>query len=275
MTAPVLDSEIVRRYLAVLGVSRKDPTAESLSEIVAAHLTQIPFENISKLYNRKHHGLTGLPSIHLYLDGIERCHFGGTCYSNNFYLYSLLTALGYEARLCSADMRDPDVHAVIMVAVDGREYLVDGGYSAPLLAPLPRDLATDHVVVLGRDRYVLKPQDTDGCSCLEMYRDGQFKHRYRAKPAPKNIEDFRQVIAHSFRPDATFLNSLLLTRFAPGRGVMIHNLTVAVSHGNESAVRTLGSRDELIAEIEKHFAMPRLIVAEVVGELADLQDPWT
>jgi arylamine N-acetyltransferase len=267
--------ELISRYLAVLGVPRREPTSEALRELVAAHLTRVPFENISKLYNRKHHDLADLPPLQLYLDGIERYHFGGTCYSNNFHFYSLLASLGYDVKLCAADMKTPDVHAVIMVTVDGREYLVDAGYGAPFLSPLPRDLATDYIVELGRDRYILRPQDAIGRSRLEMYRDGQLKHGYLAKPAARRIEEFRHVIAGSFRPDATFLNSLLLTRFYSDRAVMIHNWTLVESQGSESIVRPLASRDRLIATVEEHFDMPRAIVAEAVNELGDLQDPWT
>lgn len=269
-----LAPELVRRYLSALGVSQQKPSLETLRELVAAHLTHVPFENISKLYNRKHHGLAGLPSIQLYLEGIERYHFGGTCYANNFHFYSLLAALEYDVKLCAADMTNPDVHAVIMVNAEGREYLVDAGYGAPLLSPMPRDLAADYIVELGRDRYVLKPQDDNGRSRLEMYRDGKLNHGYLAKPAARRIEEFRQVIAGSFRPDATFLNSLLLTRFYSHRAVMIHNWTLVESQGSESIVRSLASRDQLVAMVEEHFDMPRAIVAEVVYELGNLQDPW-
>jgi len=267
--------ELISRYLAALGVSRREPTLEALRELVAAQLTRVPFENISKLYNRKHHDLADVPPLQLYLDGIERYHFGGTCYSNNFHFYSLLSTLGYNVKLCPADMRTPNVHAVIMVNVGGREYLLDAGYGAPFLSPMPRDLATDYVVDLGRDRYILRPQDDHGRSRLEMYRDGQLKHGYLAKPAATRIEEFRQVIAGSFRPDATFLNSLLLTRFYSDRAVMIHNLTLVESRGSESIVRSLASRDQLVTTVEEHFDMPRPIVAEAVNELGDLKDPWT
>src|SRR5208282_2282030 len=275
MSDPALAPELVRRYLAALGVARQEPSLGALDELVAAHLTHVPFENISKLYNRKHHGLAGLPSLQLYLDGIERYHFGGTCYSNNFHFYSLLASLRYDVRLCAADMRNPNVHAVIMVNVDGRKYLVDAGYGAPFLSPMPRDLATDDVVGLGRDRYVLRPQDDHGRSRLEMYWDGQLKHGYLAKPAPRRIEEFRHVIAASFRPDATFLNSLLLTRFYSDRAVVIYNLTLVESQGSKSIVRSLASRDQLVLTVEEHFDIPRTIVAEAVNELGDLQDPWS
>jgi N-hydroxyarylamine O-acetyltransferase len=266
--------ELIPRYLAVLGVARQEPTLEALRELVTAHLTHVPFENISKLYNLKHHGLAGLPSLQLYLDGIERYHFGGTCYANNYHFYSLLASLGYDVKLCAADMTNPDVHIVVMVNIDGREYLVDGGYGGPFLSPIPRDLRTDYVVELGRDRYVLKPQNDHGRSSLELYRDGQQKHGYVAKPEARQIEEFRQVIAESFRPDAIFLNSVLLTRFYLDRAVMIHNLMLVESRGSESMVRSLASRDQLVATVEEHFEMPRAIVAEAVNELGDLQDPW-
>jgi arylamine N-acetyltransferase len=275
MSDPALAPEFVRRYLSALGVVRQEPALGALRALVAAHLTHVPFENISKLYNWKRHELNGPPSLPLYLEGIERHHFGGTCYANNFHFYSLLATLGYDVKLCAADMTAADVHAVILVTVGGREYLVDAGYGAPFLSPMPRDLATDYVVELGRDRYILKPQDAEGRSRLEMYRDGQRKHGYLAKPAARGVEDFRQVIAESFRPDATFLNSLLLARFYSDRAVMIHNWMLVESQGSESIVRALASRGELVAAVEEHFDMPGAIVAEVVNELGDLQDPWT
>jgi len=216
-----------------------------------------------------------LPEIKLYLDGIDNHHFGGTCYSNNYHFYLLLRSLGYEAKLCAADMKTPQVHALSMIVIEGREYMADTGYAAPLLEPIPRDLATDYETTLGRDRYVLKPQDANGCSRLELYRDGVLRHGYLAKPSPKTIEDFSGVIAASFSADATFLNSVLLVRFYPGRSVLIHNLALVESEGNKATIHALANRDQLIDAIERRFEMPRKIVSEAVGELGNLQDAWS
>lgn len=269
-----LTEDIIQRYLRALEVTRREPGAEALAELVAAHVMRVPFENISKLYRKKRLGLTGLPGIELFLDGIEQYHFGGTCYSNNFHLYTLLASLGYRVKLCGADMTNPDVHMVIMVEVNGREYLVDGGYAAPFLSPLPRDLGEDYVVALGRDRYVLKPQDQAGCSRLEMYRDGVLKHGYLAKPMARKIEDFGGVIADSFRPSATFLNALLLARFYRDRSVVIHNLSVIESRGTEATIRSLGSLEKLVAEVEGQFNIPREVVSDAVSDLPELVDAW-
>lgn len=275
MSHPTLDPELVHRYLAVLGVPKRGPSIEALQELVTAHLTRIPFENISKLHNYKSYGVKSLLPIDLYLEGVERYHFGGTCYVNNFHFYTLLAALGYDVKICGADMKNPDVHLVIVARLDNREYLVDVGYGAPFYMPIPRDLEADYITTLGRDRYVLKPQESSGRSRLELYRDGKLKHGYVVNPKPRRIEEFEHVIANSFRPEATFLNALLLTRFYPGASLTIHNLTMVESQGNESTVSQLESRSELITTIVDRFGMLHSIVAEVVAELGELQDVWT
>lgn len=269
-----LDEKAVAHYLRLLNVSTKIPSLEALTELVSAQLVRVPFENVSKLYNRKRFQLKTLPTIELFLDGMERYNFGGTCYSNNFHFYYLLCALGYDAKLCSADMINPDVHMVIDVTVDGREYLVDTGYGAPFLAPIPRDLREDYLVELGRDRYVLKPQDADGCSRLELRRDGVAKHGYRMKPAPKRIEDFTTIIADSFLPSATFLNSLLLVRLYPQSSTVLHNLCLTECTGSDCRTTALPGRECLPSVVEQHFGIPAGIVEEAISELPALQDAW-
>ena len=267
-----LDQDVLARYLGLLQAPKRQPSLDALKELVAAQMTRVPFENVSKLYYHKRLGLNTIPDLQTYLDGIARYHFGGTCFSNNYYFCLLLTNLGYAAKLCGADMNSPDAHLAIMVTVDGREYLIDVGYAAPFLTPLPRDLAEDYSIVLGRDWYVMKPQDANGCSRLELYREGKLKHGYLAKPASKRIEDFS--IADSFRADATFMNALLLVRFYPNRSLTIHNLTIIASQGTISRSHSLNSRDELGQVVEEHFGIPQGIVMEAVGELRQLTDPW-
>jgi len=267
-------TELVDRYLAALGVTRREPGHAALDELVAAHVSRVPFENVSKLYRLKRRGLTGLPPLELFLEGIERYRFGGTCYSNNCHLWSLLVSLGYEACLCGADMSRPDVHVVIMVRLEGREYLVDAGYGAPFLSPLPLDLSCDQVVAWGHESYVLQPRDGAGCSRVELHRGGLVKHGYLAKPRPRTPADFRSVIAESFRPDATFMNAVAIYRFDRHGSVAVRNLKIIESTPEASTSRALASRDELVAVAEERFGIPAEIVAEAVGELRDMQDAW-
>ena len=269
------NSEVTQRYLRLLRLPQKEPSLNALTELVSAHLQHVPFENISKLYHWKRLRLAGLPGFPLFLDGIEHHHFGGTCYSNNFHFNLLLKCLGYNARLCAADMSAPGEHMVSVVTVEEQEYLVDTGYGAPFLSPLPLDLGRDYVIQMGRDSYVLSPKDAAGCSRLELYRDGKLKHRYVVRPEPKKLRDFQRVIESSFQPTATFLNSILLARFWPGRSLVIHNQTLIDSSTDRSLIRSLHSRNELIGAIERWFEIPREIASEAIAGLGELEDAWT
>ncbi len=269
-SAPLTEA-LVRRYLAVLGTAQAECGFPALHELVAAHLTRVPFENISMLYRLGHLGMTGIPSLEMFLDGVENYHFGGMCYSSNIHFYRLLTALGYNARLCGADMYVPNAHMVIIVTLDGHEYLVDVGYGAPFPAPMRRDLNSDFTIELDHASYRLKPQDTQGRSRMEFYQGGALKHFYLVNPEAKRIEEFEPVITGLFQPAAAFRNVLLLARFWPDRFRVIHNFTVLDSSPNQFAARKLSSREQLIECIEQSFEIPAHITSEAINMMTSLE----
>jgi arylamine N-acetyltransferase len=252
--------EDCERYLELLGVPHTKPSIERLRFLVEAHMLRIPFENISKLYYWKTTGFRGIVDLGQYLDGIERYHFGGTCYANNFHMHQLLKHLGYDVILCGADMSKPDVHLVNIVRVEGREYIVDVGYAAPFLTPLPADLTGEYVVSLGSDRYVLLPRDEHGRSRLTLYRDENPIHGYLVNPMPRDIHEFDDSVAQSFRPTATFMNAILLVRFGLGSSLVVHNMSYIESKGNFSTKKSLETIDRLVSVIETTFDMPSDIV---------------
>lgn len=267
--------ESLRRLLALLRIPEKAPSLEALTQLVSSFLITVPFENVSKLYYLQRHGLRGLPGLEAFVDGSERYHFGGTCYSNNYYLHLLLKYLGYDVALCGADMANPDVHLVNIVRLKGREFLVDAGYAAPFLQPMPRDLTEQFVVALGRDRYVLSPRDEIGRSHLEMYRNGELKHGYSVNPTPRQIEHFTQPIRDSYRESATFMNSLLLTRFFADRSLVIYNLSLIESKGATCQISQLPGLEVLPETVERYFSIPSEITAEAIAFLGDLGDAWS
>lgn len=270
---PTLSEAQVDAYLRVLGVAEAAPGRGALDELVRAQATRVPFENICKLYRFKHQGLDGIPSIEVYLDGIERFHFGGTCYPNNFHFCRLLCTLGYDAALCGADMPSgEDVHAAITVAIEGRDLLVDVGYGAPFLEPLPRDASHDVVIPFGRDRYVLKPRDELGRSQLDMYRDGELIHGYLLKPTPRPIEHFSTAVRDSFRPSATFMNAVELVRFSNADSVVIYNLSIIRSTVDGFSIERLLDREALVLAIEREFGIPVEIARDAIAGLGALRD---
>ncbi len=272
MNDPLTGAQL-ERYLRVLGVPRRAPGLAALRELVEAQLGRVPFENVSKLLRFRRAAFAGIPPIEEHLDAIERWNLGGTCYANNFHFHRLLAALGYGVTLCGADMTRPDVHLVNLVRVDRREYLVDGGYGAPFLEPLPRDLARAHEVALGRERYVLHPRDAAGRSRLDHLWDGERRHGYDVNPAPRRIEEFAGVVAASFAPDATFMNRVTFMRFFPGRSLVLRDLRLHEFEGAASREERLPGADAIPDALEARFGVPRGIAREAIAGLAIRPEP--
>ncbi len=262
------------RYLAVLGLRARAPEMAALHDLVREHVIRIPFENVSKLHYRRDAGMR-LPALSPWLDGIERYRLGGTCYANNHQLYRLLVFLGYNVRLCGADMSRPDVHVVSIVTFAGREYLVDAGYGAPLLEPLPLDLEHDHVIALGDTEWVLRPRDREGRSRLDVVRGGATRHGYLVNPAPRRIEEFAGVIADSFAKDATFMNSVVIARFGTDRSSVLQNLELCESEGARSTRRALAETPAgLPAAIQDHFGVPADFTRAALAGIEPARTVW-
>lgn len=262
------------RYLRLLGFEKQRPRFKYLKEIVKAHILKIPFENISKLYYYKCTNLKKLIDFELYLDGIEKYGFGGTCYANNFYLNQLLSWLGYKIKLCGADMNKPDVHIVSIVNIENREFLIDTGYAAPFSEPIPLDLSNDYIINLGEDRFILKPRNNNKQSHLELYRNGKLIHGYKVNPRARKIDEFQQVINDSFKESSTFMNALLLTRCDSGNFITIHNMSIIKLSEKVTKKQSIDSIEQLSLVINKYFNIPQSIVMESIDNLQMRKDGW-
>ena len=241
-----MKQDLFNKYMEILGIAKKEPGMDLLKKVVKAHLLHLPFENISKIYYKKFRNLIGIPEPQLFLDGVEKNHFGGTCYTLNYYLNLLLRHLGFDARLCGADMTKPDVHLMNIVTLNNCEFIVDAGYAAPFLVPLPRDLKEDLVIEQGEKKYLIKPQDENHRTKVEMYEQNEFRHTYIAKPDGKKIEEFKEPIENSYNEKSTFIHSLFLTKFYEERTFAIFNLKSFEYSNNGTVVFDIKSRDELI-----------------------------
>lgn len=258
------------KYLKLIGVEAAVPSFELLCRVVKAHLIKIPFENISKLLFKKQ-GMNNIPDFSTFLEGIEKYNFGGTCYSNNYYFYLLLEHLGFDVKFCGADMKDPDVHLISMVSVDGEEYIVDGGYAAPFLKPLPRELNTEFVINSGNEKYIINPMDENGRTKVEHYDNNELKHWYTAKPQPRKIEEFRGVIEDSYTDDSTFMNALRITSYSENGSIVLKNLALTETIGSNTSTIKIKRNKIPVVAFEK-FGMPEHLVKEALESIKELKD---
>jgi arylamine N-acetyltransferase len=256
---PALPAGLVTRYLRILGVTRSGPSLAALCELVAAHVERVPYENVSTLYYRAHGDQTRHPGPERFLDGVERHQFGGTCGCVNVYFRGLLSGLGYDADLCWTDG-----HVVVIVTIEGREFLVDVGHGAPFFDPLPLDLTGDYAVALGRDRFLLKPRDAAGRSPVEFYRGGRLEHAYLVDHERRSL-----VVLDAVAPAPPALDDIAFVRYLPGpRSLAIRNGTLVESVGTFSRVTPLDGRDGLADTLERVFSIPHAIVEEALGAFA-------
>lgn len=258
------------KYLNLVGVKAAAPSYDLLCRIVKAHLIKIPFENISKLLFKKQ-GMNNIPTLDTFLEGIEKYNFGGTCYTNNYYLHLLLQHLGFDVKLCGADMKSPDVHLINIVTIDKREFIVDGGYAAPFLIPMPRDLNTDFVINSGNEKYIVKPVDETRRTRVEQYSDNKLQHWYTAKPKPRKIEEFRKVIEDSYSDDATFMNAVRAVRLNENVSVSLRNFSITETTGSD--VHTIKiNLEEMPGVIAEKFGMPEKLVKEALKCIKEIKD---
>jgi arylamine N-acetyltransferase len=257
-------------YLKLLDVSRQLPSLEYLTELTTAHITNIPFENISKLYYYHAKGLKYIPDIDLYLSGIKNNNFGGTCYSNNYHFNQLLNHLGFEAWLCGADMSAPDVHLTNIVVINDNKYLVDVGYAAPFYTPVPIDIKKPYSINHGSDFYKFFPLNKNGFIELKQYRDNKLKHGYIVKPIKRLIEDFEGVIKDSFRESATFLNRITIVKFYKGSSISLRNYSlIKITDSKPNKINLIG-RQDIVDTIEINFKMPREIIENALSFIRNL-----
>lgn len=253
------------RYLDILGVKKNKPSYEYLCELVKAHLLRIPFENLSKLIYKKA-GMDHLPGLEIFLDGVEKHNLGGTCYTNNYHLFGLIEHLGFDVKLCGADMKYPDVHLISMVKIKKKEFIVDGGYAAPFFDPLPRFLKQDHTITFGAEKFIVKPKDKDGYTRLDQYYNEEHKHWYVAKPEPRTIDDFSDVIKDSYSDAALFMNIIRITRFTENGSFVLRNRNLVKTEGEKTTTSDI-PRDELPLTIENKFLIPSSITEEAIEYL--------
>lgn len=91
---------------------------------------------------------------------------------------------------------------------------------------------------------MLKPQNAQGGSCMELFRDGSLTHCYSVNPLARQIQEFNSIIADSFREDST------------------------------SKSQFLNSRDKIVQAVHEYFGIPKEFILDVVKDIDHFGDAW-
>lgn len=188
-----LTRHTVARYLARIGVDahHRAPDLTLLTELQAAHLASVPFENLDVFHRR---GVSTDPAVSI-AKIVDRRR-GGWCFELNGSFAWLLGELGYTATTVSCrvhgdDGWGPDLdHCAVVVDLDGERWFVDVGFGDCCTVPValrpgehrgvPRAVAV---------RHVLAPTGGDGFVLAERVGD-EWHDQLHIDPTPRSMDEF-------------------------------------------------------------------------------------
>lgn len=216
----------IQEYFARISYqgSHNKPDLATMSDIFQHHIQAVPFENLSI-----HCGEGIELDLEATYNKIVRKKRGGWCMENNYLLSWVLKTLGYGVTLLGAKVYVPELdaypdeidHLLLQVQLDGKSYIVDGGFGMAYQLWQPMELisGTDQPQTPGVFRF----QEESGTWYLEKVKRKQCvlnqststshnvenegcRRIYLFTLQPRDIEEFRGCNAHlQTAPDSLFV----------------------------------------------------------------------
>ena len=261
-----LSSDRVDAYLARLGAPEVRHDAAGLARLQAAHLMAVPFHNLLLLAN------DGRPRELQELQEVVDdaiAGVGGNCDRTTPPFTALLQALGFDAHLATATVREPGDHFVAVVHLDGRRYLCDVGNGHPYLRPWDLDGAVQEQAFHGW-RFRFDPAAPGGPTLLRELPDRTIKIVYVVDPEPRAYADFEPMVAaHYTRPEfGPFLTGLRAVAIQPDAVLTLRDTEYARDTRFGRSVRRVGGRDAVRSLLTGRFALPGRLVDDALEVLA-------
>ncbi len=219
----------VDAYLRRVDHPRVTPSIDALRSLHEAHVRAIPFENVDVVIGT-HRGL-GLDVIS---DKLVHRYRGGYCYEHALLFAAVLERLGFAVQRRMARVQPHRsglrTHMMLVVHADGVDHLVDVGFGAGMLYPMPlRDGAVvdqagwEHRLTHDGGLWTLWKRG-DGWEVLHAFDD-----------TPQRLADYE--VAHhdtATHPRSPFTGRLVVMRLDHGvsRRLLGDELTVEYPHGH-------------------------------------------
>lgn len=245
------DDPNIDAYFERIGFSGSiAPTLQTLEALHALHPAAIPFENLDPLM--------GVP-VRLELKNLEQKLLfekrGGYCFEQNLLFKAVLEDLGFPVKSLAArvnwnhppEEERPLSHMVLLVDVNGSDYLADVGFSAATLtAPLRVRADTEQPTPHETFRLV----EADPGWRLEVQIAGEWRGVYTFEEIEKTFDDY-VVLNDTIQSDTNFRDNVIAARSEKGRRLALQNTRLRIHNvGGETETRTLGG----VAEVKDVLA---------------------
>ncbi|KGN38051.1 arylamine N-acetyltransferase family protein [Knoellia subterranea] len=212
MTDPwTVDRLDLEAYLARTGGAVEEPGLAALERLQTAHAETFPFDNLDVLLGT--HPGVALETVQEKFVGRGR---GGYCFEHATLFGAVLERLGYAVTRHLARVGEvattPRTHFVLVVDLDGGQFMVDPGIGRPPLGPIP--LVDGGEAVHSGWRHRVRRVSEGRSWALDRLVHGEWEYMHTMDDLPVQPVDVE--MGHhwtSTHPRTHFRSTLMCTRF--------------------------------------------------------------
>ena len=252
---PIPDAD---EYLRRIGITeKKAPSLDFLNELIYAHQTHVPFENVSQCVTNEEVRL----EIDYLFNKIVESNRGGYCFELNCLFQALLSDLGFNAYPIFAKVvqgreltsRTPILHRGTAVRLDNEYYYCDVGFGGAMPAgALLIDENTPHEIK--GDSYKVIRFDEKWYTIYHMDKEGTWNHMLMFSLEPQENVYFMPLSAYgSLSKDCPFSHILMVNMRTPTGSCSINDRTFTLRKNGSAERVEIKSEDELKEILRKHF----------------------
>lgn len=248
----------LRAYLHRLGFrGAVRPSLETLAEIQRLHVATLAFENLDPVRGEEVR-LTPADLQAKLVDGGR----GGYCYEHNLLLLDALMQIGFRVRGLAArvfwngpeDARPPQTHMLLLVEVQGADYLVDVGFGGMTpTGPLRLD-RRDAQTTPHEDYRILSEEPL---WVLQVRLGERWRTIYKFDLQERWRSDYQIANWYlSHHPESHFVTNVIAALAAPGvRHSLLNNSYSRYLADGRRERRHLANADEVLEVLETVFAI--------------------
>ncbi len=245
----------VSKYLNRIGYEGPlDPTAGTLRGLQLAHLTSVPFENLSIHSNQP----IVLNDAALFEKIVNRRR-GGFCYELNGLFSALLRELGFDVARLSARVANsegelgPEFDHMTLLVTLGERWIADVGFGDSFLTPVKlddRDEQSD-----GQRRYKIESSN-DHYSLFQLEANGEWKKQYVFSLKDFEYDDYASMCEyHQTSPQSHFTEGRICTRATPHGRITLSGMRFITTENGQRQERVLNSEDEYASLLRDQFGI--------------------
>lgn len=225
-------------------------TLKSLHE---KHVYTIPFENL----DIQHKTEIRLEKNHLF-EKVVKDFRGGFCYELNYLFWFLLTDLGFDSKIISAQIFDGEKigpefdHMALIIKLNGKIWLADVGFGDLFTRPLEVNNVDEQFD--GRNYFKIKNWNKK-TFLLSMSKNGvDYKKKYLFKTDKKVIKDFsEQCFFKQYSQSSYFVKNKVITLPIENGSKTIFNSKYIVKNNGTKTEFIIGTKKEEKNILKKEF----------------------